>query len=85
VTPGPLGTVLRLRRQLTGANLRRRGWEDGLLGGDPRWLALGALAWGAWLVAWAWRKEPEIVYRTALRGDETLVITSRRPDAARRR
>jgi len=74
-----LRRALRARRELSGANLRRRAWEDGLLGGDTRWLLLGGAAWALWLVRWAWHKEPEVVYRTVLGPEETLTITSHRP------
>lgn len=62
---------------------RRRGWEDGLLGGDTRWLVAGAAAWGVWVVQWAWRKEPQLVYRTRLQPGESLRVDVR-PRSPRR-
>jgi hypothetical protein len=57
----------------------RRGWRDGVLGGDRRWLYAGALAL---LLRWllrAWSKEEEVVYRELLRPGERLVITHEPP------
>lgn len=71
------GTALAGRRRLSIAALSRRGLEEGLLGGDRRWLAVGGVAWTAALVRWAWRRTPEVVYRTRLRPGETLVISAR--------
>lgn len=71
-----------LRRLGLSAYLRRRGWEDGLLGGRPGWLLLGVMAWGLRAARRAWHKEPELVYRTQLRAGEALVVRTSRPGAA---
>lgn len=67
--------------------LRRRGWEEGVLGGDSRWLIVGAAAWGAWALQWAWRREPEVVYRTRVQPGQSLrvdVKAARSPRGSRR-
>ena len=56
--------------------LRRRAVDDGSLRSKPGWLVAGGFAWAIWLVQWAWRKEPEVVYRTVLKPGETLEIVS---------
>lgn len=63
--------------------MRRRGWEEGVLGGDPKWLAAGVFAGSIWLVQWAWRKEAEVVYRTRLQPGETLLIEAAPKGAAK--
>ena len=55
--------------------VRERTVSDGLLGGDTRWLAVGALYWGAVAFRWAWRKDPEIAVREELKPGEQLVIS----------
>lgn len=74
-----LRSAIELRRQLSPAYLRRKAWEDGLLGGDRRWLAAGAVVWSLTLAGRAWRREPEVVYRTVLKPGETITVSTRRP------
>ena len=59
--------------------VRRRGVEEGFLGGSPKWIAIGAITWTIWALQQAWRKEAEVVYRTQLKPGESLVIRSSRP------
>lgn len=57
----------------------RRGWRDGVLGGDRKWLYVGA---GALLVRWLLRalsKEEAVVYREVLSPGQRLVITHEPP------
>jgi hypothetical protein len=81
---GSLRSVLELLRSLTPAGIRRRAWQDGILGGDTRWLAAGAVVWGLTLARRAWRREPEVVYRTKLMPGESLLVSTARPVAKRR-
>lgn len=76
---GPLREALRWRRTLSGANLRRRAWEDGVLGGERRWIAIGGLAWFVWALQWAWRRDAEVVYRTKVKPGETITISTAKP------
>jgi hypothetical protein len=76
---------VRFRRTFSPRILRRRAWEDGILGGDVKWLLLGGLAWLGWGVAWAWRREPEVVYRTKVKPGETVVIATKPPAGGRGR
>jgi hypothetical protein len=85
-------SALGVRRRLSLAPLRRRAWDDGLLGGDRRWLAVGAVVWTITLLGRAWRREPEVVYRTVLKPGETLSVSTQlavakaeRPPAGRKR
>jgi hypothetical protein len=82
---GALRSAVRARRSISTATLRRRAWEDGILGGQPIWLLVGGFAWLLWGVAWAWRREPELVYRTKLKPGETLSIATLPPTERRRR
>lgn len=59
-----------LRREV-----RERTVTEGVLGGDARWLALGALYWGAVGFRWAWKKDPEIAVHEELKPGEQLVIS----------
>ncbi len=59
----------------------RRGLRNGLLAGDGKWLALGAVAW---LVRFlAKRQEPETV-RETLGVGETITVTNLGPPPRRR-
>ena len=71
--------IRRLRRARRFKLIRRRSIEDGLLGGSPKWIAIGLVTWTAWALQQAWRKESEVVYRTHLKAGESLVIRSGRP------
>jgi hypothetical protein len=84
-TGGALRSVTRVQRSLRPKNLRRRAWEDGVLGGDVRWLLVGGVAWLGWLLAWAWRREPEVAFRTKLKPGESVVISASAPEARRGR
>ena len=79
VERGLLRSVLELRRTLSPSRIRRKAWEDGLLGGDRRWLAVGAVVWTFTLAGRAWRRQPEVVYRTKLTPGESVVVTTSRP------
>jgi hypothetical protein len=81
---GGLRSILELGRSLTPAGIRRRAVQDGLLGGDGRWLAIGAVVWGLTLARRAWHREPEVVYRTKLRPGESVVVSTARPTPERR-
>jgi hypothetical protein len=76
-----LAAAFQAERRVTSPlrGLRRRAWEEGVLGGDTKWMAVGAVVGGLWLVQWAWRREAEVVYRTQLKPGETLVIDTARP------
>ena len=71
-----LRIILRGRWPHPMRTLRHRGLEEGILGGKPGWLIAGGAAWALWLVEWAWRKQPEVVYRTVLKPGEKLEIVS---------
>lgn len=59
----------------------RRGIRDGLLAGDGKWLALGALAW---LVRYLMKtREPEVVVEKLAVG-ESLVVTNLGPQRGRK-
>lgn len=47
----------------------------GLLGGSKRWLAIGAVFWGARGVRKAWKRPSRVVLREPLKPGERLVIT----------
>lgn len=53
----------------------RRGFRQGLLGGDARWVAVGVVALLARSALKALRKKPEVVFAEKLRSGERLVIT----------
>lgn len=74
-----LRDLLRWRRTLSGANLRQRAWEDGVLGGDRRWIAIGGFAWFVWALQWAWRRDSEVVYRTKVKPGESVTISTSKP------
>jgi hypothetical protein len=76
---GALRSALKFRHTYSLKHLRQRGWEDGILGGEKRWLALGVVAWTAWVVQWAWRREPEVIYRTKLKPGESVTIATAKP------
>ena len=76
---GQLRSALRWRRTLSGANLRQRAWEDGVLGGERRWVVIGGFAWFLWAVQWAWRKDAEVVYRTKVKPGEQIAISTSKP------
>lgn len=57
----------------------RRGWRDGVLGGNRAWLFAGAAALLMRMLQRAWGKEEEVVYREALAAGERLVITHEPP------
>lgn len=63
--------------------MRQRGWEQGVIGGDPKWMVAGAFAGSIWLIQWAWRKEPEVVYRTKLKPGESVVVSAAPPVSKR--
>lgn len=67
------------------AEARRAGLTEGLMGGNTRWLVLGALAWGWRALTWALRSEERVVYRRRLRPGEQLLITERPAQPRRRR
>jgi len=54
--------------------LLRRGLRDGLLGGDSRWVALGAAALLARTATRAMRRKPEVVFSERLKVGERLII-----------
>ncbi len=72
-------TIRKLRRLRRWRLIRRRSVEEGVFGGSPRWIAVGVVTWGAWVLRQAWRREAEVVYRTQLKPGESLVIRSSRP------
>ena len=59
--------------------IRRRSIEEGVFGGSPKWLAIGVLTWGVWVLRKAWSREDDLVYRTRLKPGESLVIRTSRP------
>lgn len=71
-------SALQARRRWSITNLSRRGWEQGVIAGDRRWLAVGIVAWTLWVLRWAWRKEPEVVYRTRLQPGESVLVSANR-------
>ncbi len=71
--------VKRLQRVRRLKLIRRRSVEEGFFGGSPKWIAIGLLTWGVWVLQQAWRRDAELVYRTQLKPGESLVIRSSRP------
>lgn len=64
---------------------RRNGIDQGLLGGNRRWLVLGAVAWAVRAVGWAVRRDEQLLYRERLRPGQQLVVTERAYDGRRGR
>jgi hypothetical protein len=64
----------------TGSRLRSLSVERGLLGGDHRWIGVGAAVWGVTALRWALRNTNEpITITEPLRPGETIVITHQVP------
>jgi hypothetical protein len=61
------------------ATLRRRGIQEGLLGGNRRWLAIGGAAWALRAVQWAMARPEQVIYRGTLERGETLVVQAQSP------
>lgn len=61
------------------ASIRRRGWQEGVLGGRRGWQVAGGIAWGVWLLQRAWRRESELVYRTRLQAGQKLQVSVEPP------
>jgi hypothetical protein len=64
------------------SRLGRAALMRGLLGGSPRWLAVGAVLWGARGLRSALRRQDVVIWRGQLSEGETLVLHAR---SARRR
>ena len=58
----------------------RRGWRDGILGGERVWLYAGAAALLVRMLQRAVAKEESVVYREVLAAGERVVITHEPPD-----
>lgn len=59
-----------------GSYVRARGIKDGLLRGNRMWTVLGAVVWGARLIARMAGRRPEIVAREVLAPGQSITITS---------
>lgn len=57
----------------------RRGWRQGVLGGDRTWLYVGVGAMLLRMLLRAWAKEEHVVYREVLAPGQRLVITHEPP------
>ena len=58
----------------------RRGWRDGILGGERAWLYAGAAAVLVRMLQRAVAKEESVVYREVLAAGERIVITHEPPN-----
>jgi hypothetical protein len=61
------------------ATLRSRALREGLLGGNRRWLAIGALTWSVRLVHLAVQRRPETLWRGRIRKGEGLIVVEHPP------
>jgi hypothetical protein len=77
---GLVKALLDLRGRFSLRRLRRRAWEDGILGGETPWLIIGGVVWTLSAIGWALRREPEVVFRTRLKPGEGIGITTIKPD-----
>ncbi len=53
----------------------RRGWRDGLVGGNRAWVVVGGVAVIGHLAGRALGREEEIVFREQLRAGESFRVT----------
>ncbi|MEY4129968.1 MAG: hypothetical protein RLZZ31_92 [Actinomycetota bacterium] len=63
---------------------RRLGISKGVLGGNRKWLIIGAIAWTLRALRWAWTPSPKTVYRKKLEVGETIVVRHDPPRPTRR-
>lgn len=63
---------------------RRLGISKGVLGGNKKWLIIGAIAWTLRALRWAWTPNPQTVYRKKLEVGETIVVRHDPPHPTRR-
>lgn len=63
---------------------RRLGFSKGVLGGNKKWLIVGAIAWTLRALRWAWTPSPKTVYRKKLEVGETIVVRHDPPRPTRR-
>lgn len=60
-------------------NLRRLGFDRGVLGGSRPWLVVGGAAWGLRAIQRARRPEPETLLLEVLEPGETILVSHSGP------
>jgi hypothetical protein len=59
------------------SRLGRAVFMRGIVGGSPRWLAVGAALWGVKGLRMAFRRQHAVVWRGRLAEGETIVLSAR--------
>jgi hypothetical protein len=66
------------------ASWRRLTFQRGVLGGEPRFLALGALVWGLHALRRATQRQTGVLWQGSVEPGEQLVVTYHPPRRRRR-